>query len=82
MNDWIAEAGMWVDERLPGSEPWQHALKVNEEAGELARCELGRGDAAEEAADVIIATLAYCARTGIDIDLAVTHKFRQLWERS
>jgi NTP pyrophosphatase (non-canonical NTP hydrolase) len=82
MNRWADECRLYLDERLPGTVVWQHALKVNEEAGELGRAVLGRGDIAEECADVLISTMLLCARVGIDVDEVIGAKFRALWERT
>ena len=82
MNVWETECVRFLEERLPGTEAWQHALKVNEEAGELGRAILGRGDVAEECADVLISTMLLCARLGIDVDEVIGAKFRDLWTRT
>jgi NTP pyrophosphatase (non-canonical NTP hydrolase) len=82
MNRWADECRLYLDERLPDTVVWQHALKVNEEAGELGRAVLGRGDIAEECADVLISTMLLCARAGIDVDEVIGAKFRALWERT
>lgn len=81
-----AEVATWVDEAVPDATPLQHAAKVCEEAGELIACEImdGRskgGDPAAEAADVLIAVLAYMARVGIDPSEAYAATMRRLWGR-
>lgn len=76
-----AEARMFTDERMPDTEPFEHVLKVCEEAGELARTQFGRGDVAEECADIIIAVACLAHRSGIDLAEAVTVKCRENWVR-
>lgn len=81
-----AEVAEWVEQYVPGATPLQHAAKICEEAGELIACEIsdGRstgGDPAAEAADVLIALLAYMARVGIDPGQAWATRMRDLWLR-
>lgn len=81
-----AEVAEWAESYVPNATPLQHAAKVCEEAGELIACEIGDGrstggDPAAEAADVLIAVLAYMARVGIDPSEAYAACMRRLWER-
>lgn len=86
LNAWFREIREWKDSYVPDADPLQHAAKICEEAGELIACEIRDGhsrggDPMQEAADVLIATLAYMARVGIDPDEVLKIRMRDLWER-
>lgn len=86
LASWLDEIQLWTTDYVPDATPLQHAAKVCEEAGELIACEIadGRssgGDASREAADVLIAALAYCAKTELDPDEILKHRMRELWLR-
>lgn len=81
-----AEVDEWRRAYVPDASPLQHAAKVCEEAGELVACEIGDGrsvggDPASEAADVLIAVLAYMGKVDIDPTEAWKARMRELWER-
>lgn len=89
LADMAGEVAEWRTERLGDQLPLAHAAKVAEEAGELLGCEIaavdnysrsGR-DPGDEAADVLVALLAYCDRTGIDLAACWVVKMRELWAR-
>lgn len=86
LDQMAAEVDEWRMAYVPDASPLQHAAKICEEAGELIACEIsdGRsagGDPMAEAADVLIALLAYMARVGIDPEAAYMACMQRLWER-
>lgn len=88
LESMIQEVRMWRTEKLGEQPPLAHAAKICEEAGELVGCEIAAvdryssdGDPVEEAADVLVALIAYCDRVGINLTEAWLHKMRELWVR-
>lgn len=76
----------WHEERFPQADPVKVALKLNEEAGEVASAVLGlvgsdsatgKGDVAEECGDVLIAILVLLGRWFPHVDV-VSEAFAKL----
>lgn len=84
-----AEAAEWAGQKWPPGrrpEPWMHAAKVAEEAGELVgqvvrRHEHLDADEPTEAGDVLVALLLYMTAAGIDPVDAWREAMHKNWER-
>lgn len=69
----------WHRSRFPWATDLHVGLKLAEEAGEVARWLVdGRGDLAEELADVVIVANVLASRSDIDLDSAVESKLRKI----
>jgi len=87
--DCQAEAAEWAAQKWPPRhrpEPWMHAAKVAEEAGELIGQTVRRHehldhDETTEAGDVLVALLLFMTAAGIDPHQAWREAMHKNWDR-
>ncbi len=80
----VDEWAVWAAAKFPLATPANGALKVCEEAGEVAAClnkHRPKSELADELADTIIACVSTARLAGIDIDSAVVARWDEVRRR-
>lgn len=72
--DLTIEMLLWVNDILPEREPFDTAVKLVEETGELLHALRHGGDVAQEAADILVLLLDVAHLEGFDLQKAFEEK--------